>query len=49
MKLKNGLFMKEMIENPDTRSMYSKSFDIEKNSFDIIDDEMGKHTNNKEF
>jgi precorrin-8X/cobalt-precorrin-8 methylmutase len=49
MKLKNELFMKEMIENPDTRSMSSKSFDIEKNSFDIIEDEIGKHTYNKEF
>jgi len=41
--------MKEMIENPDTRSMSSKSFSIEKNSFDIIEDEIGKHTYNKEF
>jgi precorrin-8X/cobalt-precorrin-8 methylmutase len=49
MKLKNELFMKEMNENPDTRSMSSKSFDIEKNSFDIIEDEIGKHTYNKEF
>ena len=49
MKLKNELFMKEMIENPDTRSMSSKSFGIEKNSFDIIEDEIGKHTYNKEF
>jgi len=49
MKLKNESFMKEMIENPDTRSMSSKSFSIEKNSFDIIEDEIGKHTYNKEF
>jgi precorrin-8X/cobalt-precorrin-8 methylmutase len=38
-----------MFENPDTRSMSSKSFDIEKNSFDIIEDEIGKHTYDKEF
>ena len=49
MKLKKELFMKEMIENPDTRSMSSKSFDIEKNSFDIIEEEIGKHTYTKEF
>ena len=49
MKLKNESLMNEMIENPDTRSMSSKSFDIEKNSFDIIEDEIGKHTYNKEF
>lgn len=49
MKLKKKLFKKEITENPDNRSMSIKSFDIEKNSFDIIESEIGKHTYNKEL
>jgi precorrin-8X/cobalt-precorrin-8 methylmutase len=49
MKLRKKLFKKEITENPNNRSMSIKSFDIEKNSFDIIESEIGKHKYNKEF
>ena len=49
MKLRKKLFKKEITENPNNRSMSIKSFDIEKNSFDIIESEIGKHTYNKEL
>ncbi len=49
MKLKKKLYKKEMTENPDNRSMSMKSFDIEKNSFDIIEREIGEHTYIHEF
>jgi precorrin-8X/cobalt-precorrin-8 methylmutase len=42
MKLKKRLFKKEMTENPSNRSMSLKSFGIEKSSFDIIENEIGK-------
>jgi len=47
--LKKKLFKKDITENPANRSMSIKSFDIEKNSFDIIESEVGKHTYTKEF
>ena len=49
MKLKKELFKKKMTENPNNRSMSTKSFGIEKNSFEIIDGEIGNHSYNKEF
>jgi precorrin-8X/cobalt-precorrin-8 methylmutase len=38
-----------MTENPSNRSMSLKSFDIEKASFDIIEDEIGKYRYNNEL